>query len=96
MSEIVERFRGMPPLMVSEAELQSILIPVTAGYPWGQGTIGDLYRMGALTPDSTIGNEKRIIFPHMLAKWLEDVLARQGRPLDGAARAYNSLQEMSR
>ena len=93
---LVARFRQLPPLIVSEAELNIVLQPVTAGYAWGEGTIGDLWRMGAPTPDSTIDNERRIVFPSQLAKWLEDVLDRQGRPLDGVAKAYNSLQEISR
>lgn len=82
----------LPPLQVSLPELKAILLPLTMGYAWGEGTIHDLWIMGAPLPQDT---SKRIVFPNQLAKWLEDVLNRQGRPLDEAAKAYMSLRKMS-
>jgi len=79
-------------MMVTEAELQTILQPLTIGYAWGADTIGDLWRMGAPTPHD---NTRRIVFPNKLAEWLEDVLERQGRPLDESARVYNNLRKVS-
>lgn len=82
--------------MVTLAELKAILLPLTMGYTWGEMTIKDLWTMGAPTPDSNILNERRIIFPGQLAKWLEDVLTKQGRPPDEAGKAFIKLQGMSR
>jgi len=65
------------------------------GYAWGEGTIRDLWLLGAPTPDSTATMERRIVFPGQLAKWLDDVLARQGRPLDEAAKVYMDLRRQS-
>lgn len=96
MSEIT-LFRRLPPLVVTLAELRCILEPLTIGYAWGEKTIVDLWTLGAPTPDSGPGTEeRRIVFPGQLAKWLEDVLNRQGRPLDEAAHIYVELQELSR
>lgn len=94
----IEAFRKRPPLMVTLDELKSVLMPLTAGYAWGEGTIHDLWIMGAPTPNSLLGSkqERRIVFPGQLAKWLVDVLERQGYQLDEAARSYADLQEMSR
>ena len=82
-----------PPLILTFEQLKRVLQPLTAGYPWGEGTIHDLWKIGAPTPDSGPGQpEKRIIIPAQLGKWLGDVLARQGRPLSEAAKIYSSLQ----
>jgi len=87
----------MPPLQVTLAELTAILMPVTAGYVWGEKTIKDLWTLGAPTPDSVAGpSERRIVFPGQLAKWLGDVLTKQGRPPDAAGKAYIGLQRLSR
>ena len=95
---LVEEFKRKPPLMLTYAETVKVLMPITLGYAWGEGTIRDLWKMGAPTPDSRMGsaNERRIIFPGQLAKWLVDVLERQGQPLDASAYAWSNLQEMSR
>ena len=58
-------------------------------------TIHDLWKIGAPTPDSTAMREKRIIFPGQLIKWLDDVLTRQGRPLDDAAKLYSKMLQES-
>jgi hypothetical protein len=86
---LLAAFRTMPPLQVSHAELRKILLPLTIGYAWGEGTIHDLWIMGAPLPHDTT---KRVVFPGQLAKWLEDVLTRQGRPLSEAAKAYSDLR----
>lgn len=95
MDARLETYRKLPPLMVTYPELVTILQPLTMGYAWGEGTIRDLWLMGAPTPDSTVLRERRIVFPGQLAKWLEDVLTRQGRPLDDAAKAYTQLRRMT-
>lgn len=94
MSDLA-KFKTMPPLQVTYAQIVAILEPITRGYPWGEGTIRDLWLMGAPTPDSTIHNERRIVFPGQLAKWLEDVLTKKGDSLDGAAKVYMDLRKKS-
>jgi len=89
---LVAQFRKAPPLQVSYPELVRVLQPITFGYAWGEGTIRDLWLLGAPLPHAP---EKRIVFPGQLAKWLEDVLERKGQPLDVAAKAYNGLQKLS-
>jgi hypothetical protein len=88
----IDTWRKLPPLQVTHAELRAKLLPVTRGYAWGEGTIHDLWIMGAPLPHDTA---RRIVFPNQLAKWLEDVLAKQGRPLDDAAKTYNDLRKIS-
>lgn len=90
--EHIEQFRKLPPLQVTYNELVAILQPITLGYAWGEGTMRDLWLLGAPTPQDT---SKRIVFPGQLAKWLEDVLTRQGRPLDDAAKTYMELRKKS-
>jgi hypothetical protein len=92
MIDMVEAFRKLPPLQVSLPELKAILGPITTGYAWGENTIHDLWILGAPTPQDT---SKRIVFPGQLAKWLEDVLNRQGRPLDETAKIYMDLRKRS-
>lgn len=93
MSQLtIQTWRNLPPLIVSYAELKARLQPITAGYAWGEGTIRDLWLLGAPMPQNTA---RRIVFPAQLARWLEDVLQRQGRPLDDAAKAYNDLRKFS-
>lgn len=91
----LEMYKKLPPLQVTYAQIVAILGPLTLGYSWGENTIRDLWLMGAPTPDSTPTNERRIVFPGQLAKWLEDVLTRQGRPLDDAAKTYMELRKHS-
>lgn len=89
---IVTRWQRLPPLQVTYPELRTRLAPITAGYAWGENTIRDLWLLGAPLPQDP---NRRIVFPGQLAKWLEDVLARQGRPLDEAAKTYNELRKVS-
>jgi hypothetical protein len=91
-SDLVSTYRKLPPLIVTAQELRDILSPLTNGYKWGENTIMDLWKLGAPMPND---NTRRIVFPNKLAEWLEDVLARQGRPLDEAAKAYNNLRKVS-
>jgi len=91
----IDAFRKLPPLLVTYPELAAILQPLTMGYAWGEGTIRDLWLLGAPTPDSTAQHERRIVFPGQLAKWLDDVLTRQGRPLDDAAKVYVQLRRVT-
>ncbi len=88
----IEPYHKLPPLQVTYAELVAILQPITAGYVWGENTIKDLWLMGAPVPQTP---GKRIVFPGPLTKWLEDVLQRQGRPLDDGAKAYMELRKVS-
>jgi hypothetical protein len=89
---LVEQFKKLPPLQVTYQQLCAILQPITVGYAWGEGTIRDLWLMGAPLPHDTT---QRIVFPNQLARWLEDVLNRQGRPLDEAAKTYMELRKKS-
>lgn len=91
--EPIETYEPFPPLQVTYAQIVAILLPLTAGYAWGENTIRDLWLIGAPTPDSTPTHERRIVFPGQLAKWLEDVLDRQGRPLDETAKIYMNLRK---
>ena len=88
----IEIYKRLPPLQVTYDELDKILGPLTLGYAWGEGTIRDLWLMGAPVPQEPT---RRIVFPPQLAKWLEDVLNRQGRPLDEAAKTYMELRKKS-
>ena len=86
------RGRNLPPIICTLQEAYAILGPVTLGYAWGTGTINDLWSQCAPTPDSGPGRpEKRIISPAHLGQWLEDVLARQGRPVTDQAAIYNAF-----
>ena len=89
---MVEEFRNFPPLQVTYPQIVAILSPITTGYAWGEGTIRDLWLLGAPTPQDTT---RRIVFPGQLAKWLEDVLTKQGRPLDESAKIYMELRKRS-
>lgn len=80
-----------PPLILTYQQLHAVLYPLTMGYKWGENTIHDLWKIGAPTPDSTIHNEKRIVFPSQLMKWLTDVLEKRGEPLDTGARTLVDL-----
>lgn len=84
--------RNLPPIICTLAEARAILGPVTLGYAWGESTIKDLWSQCAPTPDCGPGRvERRIISPAHLGKWLEDVLARQGRPVTDQAAIYNEF-----
>lgn len=84
--------KNLPPIICTLQEAYAILGPLTLGYAWGQNTIKDLWSQCAPTPNSGPGKpEKRIISPAHLGKWLEDVLARQGRPMSDQASIYNEF-----
>jgi hypothetical protein len=87
------RGRGLYPIICTYQEAKAILGSVAYGYPWAESTIHDLWTRCAPTPDSIVGTptEKRIIAPPHLGDWLEDVLARQGRPLSDAAKIYKQF-----
>jgi hypothetical protein len=86
-------FRRLPPLIMTLPQLMAVLLPLTLGYAWGEGTIHDLWKCGAPDPNDPA---KRIILPNKLMDWLEDVLERQGRPLDDMAAAYGRLMTGAR
>lgn len=90
--------KGKPPLVMTLAELRAVLMPITAGYAWGEKTIIDLWTQGAPTPGSRTGTptEARIVFPGQLAKWLADVLHRQSLPQDAQVDIYSLLKDVSR
>jgi hypothetical protein len=44
---------------------------------------------------ATPGEDARLIVPSQLMNWLEDVLNRQGRPLDEAAALYSRMIKQS-
>ena len=78
-----------PPLLLTFAQLRKVLAPITVGYPWGEGTIHDLWKIGAPIPGTK--PEKRIVFPSKLLQWLTDVLERQGLPLDANAQIIAAI-----
>lgn len=86
---------GLPPITMTYTQLYSVLYPIVRGYPWGEGTIHDLWILGAPMPPSRPGamrmEEERLIVPSQLMAWLSDVLPRMGRPLDDAARLYADM-----
>ena len=67
--------RTMKPLILSFAQLQAVMYRHMAGNKWAQDTIGDLWRMGAPSPNNP---NKRIILSSQLWAWLKDVTERQG------------------
>ena len=73
-------FRDLRPRIVTEAELVQKLWPVISNYAWALDTIGDLWRMGAPTPNSRLGTpaEKRILLPRQFEAWWSDVQQRMG------------------
>ena len=91
MSNILKG-RKLPPIICTLEEARTILLPITLGYAWGEGTITDLWSWCAPTPDSGPGRpEKRIISPAHLGEWLADVLERQGRPMTDQASVYSEF-----
>lgn len=88
----IEIAKKLQPLQVTYAELVTILGPLTLGYAWGEDTIRDLWLLGAPLPQEPA---RRIVFPNKLMEWLDDVLTRQGRPLDEAAKTYLELRKKS-
>lgn len=67
------------PRIVTEAELKLSLTPLLIHDKWAQDTIGDLWRMGAPTPDSGPNTiERRILLPKQFQKWFDDVAQRHG------------------
>lgn len=82
------------PVCMSLPQLTATLIPLTAGYKWGEGTIRDLWMLGAPMPPmpgAAVASDVRLIVPSQLMKWLEDVLTRQGRPLSDSAQLYAQM-----
>jgi len=79
----------LPPVALTYQELRDVLAPLVQGYAWGNATIWDLWKLGVPMPQA--GGHARLIVPSQLMKWLEDVLNRQGRPLDDAAKLYASM-----
>jgi hypothetical protein len=89
----------LPPLCLSLRQLKKILQPITAGYTWGEETITDLWLLGAPMPPMAGQAQTepvRLIVPSMLIKWLQDVLQRQGRPLDDSAKLYAQMMSEER
>ena len=76
--------RAKPPLILTFAQLQAVMYRYMTGNKWAQDTIGDLWRMGAPTPNNP---NKRIILASQLWTWLKDVTERKGvDPLVAASR----------
>ena len=76
--------RRLPPLIMTYAQLQAVMYRYLPGNKWAQDTIGDLWRMGAPTPNDP---QKRIILATQLWAWLKDVTERKGvDPLVAASR----------
>lgn len=88
---------ALPPVCLTFRQLRAVVGPLIDGYAWAEDTIGDLWRMGAPMPPAVGGpalNEvQRLIVPSQLMAWLTDVLNRQGRPLDEAARLYSRMMQ---
>ena len=82
-------------MCLSYRHLQAVLRPLVEGYPWGEDTIYDLWILGAPMPPrengGLPGEVVRLIVPSQLLGWLGDVLDRQGRPLDDAAKLYSRM-----
>ena len=87
----------LPPVCLSLSQLKAALLPITAGYKWGEQTIHDLWMLGAPMPpvSGTLATHEdvHLIVPSQLMKWLDDVLTRQGRPLSDSARLYAHMIE---
>ena len=87
--------KSLQPVVMSLSQLQQTLLPLTTGYKWGEGTIRDLWILGAPMPPmpgaSPVADDVRLIVPSQLMKWLEDVLKRQGRPLSTSASLYAQM-----
>ena len=84
----------LQPVCLSLPQLTAALLPITAGYKWGEGTIRDLWMLGAPMPPmsgAVVAGDVRLIVPSQLMKWLEDVLTRQGKPLSDSARLYAQM-----
>lgn len=84
----------LKPVCLSLRQLKQVLSPITAGYTWGEETITDLWLLGAPMPPMAgrmQTEQVRLIVPSQLIKWLEDVLQRQGRPLDDSAKLYAQM-----
>lgn len=91
---IVGPRQSLPPLIMTYRQLRQVLAPVVGDYKWADDTVWDLWIQGAPMPanpgESLFAGAaiKRLIVPSQLSAWLEDVLNRQGRPLDDAAKLY--------
>ena len=76
--------RDKPPLILTFAQLQAVMHRYVAGNKWAEDTIGDLWRMGAPTPNDP---KRRIILASQLWAWLKDVTERKGvDPLAAASK----------
>ena len=96
MSDTLLKAQRLPPVVMTLPQLKRTLLPITAGYTWGEETITDLWRLGAPMPPaagSYQAEDARLIVPSQLVKWLEDVLNRQGRPLSESARLYAQMMK---
>ena len=68
----------MQPRIVSLAELRTKLIPLCLGYPWAEGAIVDLWKMGAPVPQPVHEPERRILIPEQFSKWWGEIQQRMG------------------
>jgi len=88
------------PLICTFRELAAALYPLHLNTPADLNRLHDIWKMGAITPDSRIlfpkhydprryqpGNvERRIVFPSLLAGWIKEIANRRGLALtDDAA-----------
>ena len=81
--------RDKPPLIMTFAQLQAVMYRYMAGNKWAADTIGDLWHMGAPTPNDPT---KRIILASQLWTWLKDVTERKGvDPLVAASRLQRKM-----
>ena len=90
MSDVLPAPKQLPPLYVTEAELQNVFREAIIANKWAADTIGDLWRMGSPHPQN---EDKRLILPSQYLAWVEDVLTKAGKPPDAAARQYLQLMK---
>ena len=78
--------RRLPARVVTWNQLLKVVLPFVGDYPWAMDVLGDLWRMGAPSPDSIVGmtGERRVLLPVQFAQWWEDVQERRGLPLTAA------------
>lgn len=95
MNDTLAAPKELPPLYVTEQELMVIFWDECARNKWARDTIGDLWRLGSPHPgDHGKGaHGRRLLLPSQYLKWVEDVLTKDGRPLDAAAKMYNQMMK---
>lgn len=82
MSQIVKPQPN--PQVVTLAQLQRTLLPLVAGYKWGQDTIHDLWNTSTPVPQASPHEpQKRLILPVRFLEWWGDVQQRMGIPIPG-------------